>query len=575
LPFLNANSARSLGELLQNPIVHFKNPFTFPQYNIGSQSAISIILFRLLAPISLYWSVPIVVLLFDLLFLIVFGALVALVFPDAFRKTLAWAMLSMSVIFLTSGSVSAFNMQGYVVVILGLYATELLLQGHYCKGVLTLCLSFLGISQGYPLGFFLPYYILVWVLWRLSTFYFSVLPNVQARAFSQLLRNAILSLSATGAVVCYVHYASNYVYLKKISFLNPHGIGNQFEKLLDVYDRFKFFFNQALWPSHLINGVPLGFGPYGLLFVILATSIAGLLLNPRAITHGLQLLELKISMAIIGTAMFIGYGYSGSFLSPVVKSQRAIFGDVFLIFSFLLFVRPFLSSIRRKFFMIIVITITLLCTDFYYLYTVLSVSHQKNHSPVFDFDLNDGIVRHDMISAARAMKEQVIIENKFLVIYYPYNYSENSTDPAVFFAHFLRNYGNYQNSKDVFFPAKWCVNEYGCPFPELSDPKCRKTYCLEDPSGAVAAALKLGRIVSVWSWKNSRTHGSLEIAGIRLLETTCSTEKPELNLLKGWACFQALPAETPSTCPFKRNLTQAFKLKVTHLFKFNLTHPLS
>src|SRR5436309_2382016 len=68
--FLNAYSISTLRELFARPEIHFWNPFSFPQYNVGAESAISAILFRILAPVSLYWTPVIVLLVYDALFLL-------------------------------------------------------------------------------------------------------------------------------------------------------------------------------------------------------------------------------------------------------------------------------------------------------------------------------------------------------------------------------------------------------------------------------------------------------------------------------------------------------------------------
>jgi len=68
ITFLNANAFDSLWQLLKRPDVHFRNPFSFPLYNVGSESVPSILMFRLLGHVSLYWSNVIVILVYDTLF---------------------------------------------------------------------------------------------------------------------------------------------------------------------------------------------------------------------------------------------------------------------------------------------------------------------------------------------------------------------------------------------------------------------------------------------------------------------------------------------------------------------------
>lgn len=46
--FLNVNSFSTLWEILARPEVHFRNPFSFPQFNVGAESLLSALLFRIL-----------------------------------------------------------------------------------------------------------------------------------------------------------------------------------------------------------------------------------------------------------------------------------------------------------------------------------------------------------------------------------------------------------------------------------------------------------------------------------------------------------------------------------------------
>src|SRR5713101_1142079 len=164
--FLNANAFDSLAELLRRPEVHFRNPFSFPQYNVGAESTLSAILFHALGHVSLYWSNVIVVLVYDALFLFVVHRFFHLMYPDPFLETLAWLLLGMSPVTLTFAATSGFNMQAYTIVALGLLGCEYFIQGRPVVGTVLLAVAFCAISQAYPLAFFMPYFLVFWATFR-------------------------------------------------------------------------------------------------------------------------------------------------------------------------------------------------------------------------------------------------------------------------------------------------------------------------------------------------------------------------------------------------------------------------
>ena len=123
----------------------------------------------------------------------------------------------------------------------------------------------------------------------------------------------------------------------------------------------------------------------------------------------------------------------------------------------------------------------LLASDVWYLNSVLGEDHSRNHAPVFDYDLADGVVRHDFVSAIEVMRRQTAREHAALIIYYPRGRAENTTDPAMFFARFLRHFGPYLQREDLIFPCRFCSIRYGCPSPEVRRRPCSAQCCSRLP----------------------------------------------------------------------------------------------
>src|SRR5206468_12151922 len=100
-------------------------PTLFPYTTLfRSESVPSAVLLRGLGRISLYWSNVLVLLLYDAVFVAVVYELFSVLFANSFSECVAWSLVAMSPIILTYLSTSAFNMQGYVVVVLGLLGCE-------------------------------------------------------------------------------------------------------------------------------------------------------------------------------------------------------------------------------------------------------------------------------------------------------------------------------------------------------------------------------------------------------------------------------------------------------------------
>gem|GEM_PF-6911092 len=551
IPFLNANTADSLWSLLQRAEVHFWHPFSFPLYNVGAESVCSAVLFRLLGHLSLYWSNVLVLIVYDLVFLSLLHRLISFLFPAPFYRCLTWLLVSMSPVVLTFASNSAFNMQGYIVILLGLCGTEYFLKKQRMWGTILLAAGFILISQGYPLGFFLPYYIAVWILWRLLNGV--ELPEGEEKAqrgliwWESLHCWFIVTLSTL-----IVHFLSGGIYLKKISPLNPHDNGNVLGES-HILSRMVLFLKQSFLPEIKVDNVPFGFAPYfvyAFLFCLISLYLTEA--NGRRLLGRFQenSARWRQGLALLMTGGLIAFGYLPSFMNPVVKSQRTIFGDIFLIIVVVLISKSmaFWDYFHKKKFALFM-TVLIATSDCYYLSTIFSVNHAHNHSPVFDFDLSDGITRHDLISAIKAMKKQVEEKKTTLIIYYPRGYSENTTDPGMFFAHFLRHFGRFTADSRLIFPYQWCDMRYGCPFPDAAGQDCSQpTHCYSSPDANIAQALANGNRVMIWQWKDSQINQpvSFSIPNMTLqpVDWSGAGQPQEQNMV--WKCYELVPTSTGS-----------------------------
>jgi len=167
ISFLNAQ-CDSLGAVLRRPEVHFLNPFSFPIYNVGAESAVSTVLHKGFGYLSLHWSTLLVLLVYDAVFLYVVDGLFRLVLEDERARAWGWLLLSMSWVTLTFASTQAFTMQAYWVIVLALSGVEWFAHGRDGRGTLCLAVAFLFMSQGYALSFLIPYYTVAWALFVLG-----------------------------------------------------------------------------------------------------------------------------------------------------------------------------------------------------------------------------------------------------------------------------------------------------------------------------------------------------------------------------------------------------------------------
>jgi hypothetical protein len=512
IPFLNANAFESLWQLLQRPELHFRTPFSVTM-NVGSESVPSTILLRIFGHISLYWSPVLVLFVYDTVFFLLVFLFFSAVFADAFSECVAWALIAMSSIILTYAATSAFNMQGYVAILLGLLGCEYVLQKRAIVGTAALTAAFGVMPQGYPLGLFLPYYAISWIALRtvMGQRGFGRLPQPSDPRLPTALWRAARCILLVAVLVAIVQYLSNNTYVGMISSLVPSGPSasvppGQWWKL---GERIVLFVRQSFVPVYRVDDVPVGFAPYlvyvavfGVALLVLCRRIVR---SPKPVPRLRRARRLGGALVTIFAVATVIAGYIPAFLSQPVKSQRAVFGDFFLI----TLSAHWIASTRershvRSRTIACILASVLFASDAYYLHFTASVSHAMNHSPVFDFDLADGLARHDIATAIGMMREQVVNEHAALVVYYPQCYQENTTDPALFFARFLRHFGRYRGRRDVIFPCRWCEVKYGCPFPAVIDRPCRSTCCYNDPLSEIRSQRLGGKRVFLWWWREPR-----------------------------------------------------------------------
>ncbi|HSB62146.1 MAG TPA: hypothetical protein VLI67_10525, partial [Vicinamibacteria bacterium] len=378
IAFLNAES-ESAAAVLRRPEVHLGNPFSFPLYNVGAESAVSTALFALFGRLSPYWSPVLVLLVFDALHFLLVDRLFSRVLEDGRSRAWAWLLLSMSTVTLTFASTQAFTMQGYWPIVLGLLGVECFVHGRGWRGSACLATAFLFVSQGYALSHLLPYYAAAWAVFR---------------AVACRRPRGLRSLAAVAVLALAVNAASGGAYLRKISPLDPYGSGNVLAEGGALLARAVHFLRQSFWPAVRVDGVAVGFAPYFLYGAAIVLALlalrrrSGERLRPRAL------------VAVAAAAVLLGCAYAPSFLSPVVKSQRAVPGDLFLALLAALGAAALARRGRLPPRLVTAVLLgSVLLSDALYLRVVLGVDHRRNHMPVFDFDLSDGVIRHDLQAA--------------------------------------------------------------------------------------------------------------------------------------------------------------------------------
>jgi hypothetical protein len=526
IPLLNANVFPSLAELLRREEIHFRQPWSFPLYNIGSESAVSAVLLRGLGAVSLYWSNALLVLVYTTAFMAVAAWLLRLTFADSRLQGTAWLLLSMSPVVLTFAATSAFNMQGYLVLALAMLAMELYLQRRRAPATATLAGAALLTSQGYALGFFWPYYALLWIALRLSF----PPPGSERRA---LVRRAMVAVAAVAALTLAVHALSGGRYLRKLVPLDPGGWSNPVATPAALAERAAYFIRQAVWSDAGGQG-PVGFAPY-LLWLALLLLVA--LWARRGVRVGGRVAALAVAAA----TGILALAYAPAVATNVVKSQRAFLGDFFLAaIATTLAGRLLAQDVVDQRIAGRVLLALVLASDALYLGVVFSVDHRVDHYPRYDFDTSDSVVRHELDAALRQMRAD-LESGAGLVVYYPRGFSEHNTDPALFFGRMLRHLGDYHTRPGLEFPCRWCDVRYGCPFPKSATVACTDRCCDDSPS--------LRRTPTVlWWWHESEPYvpGGLPEALARLRRLTGSEPVARPGAPPGWVVYELLPDGTPA-----------------------------
>ncbi len=544
--FLNANSFSTLRELLARPEVHFWNPFSFPQYNCGAESVITAILSRILGHVSLYWTPVVVLLVYDAVFLLLLHVLFKRLYGSILGQGLAWALVSMSPVILTFMSTHAFDMQAFLVLTLGCLGSEYFLQRRAVVGFILFAAAFCGISQGYPLAFYLPYFVVVWCAYRTVG---------QPPAGVSLRQRALLAavqLLLLAGFVYLVNRVSKGIYFLKIAPEDPYAGWSGEPTSTRLAHGVELFLRQSFLPLIRQDNVPVGFAPYFLYVVLLVALVGSLRRRGPSRPRGSVLRGLVRAAFSLGLVVF---GYLPAFIGVVVKSQRGFFGDLFLVIVLVFWLLRLLENGWIKQTALWSVLVVLLCaSDVYYLSFTLSVDHSRNHWPRFDYDLSDGFVHHDLDAVIDTMKRQVDQEHAGLVLYYPREFSENTTDPVVFFGRFLRHFGPYKDRPDVIIPCRWCEAypgsgiRYGCPFPGVVNQPCGYRCCYTDPLEELMPRGLSGRKLVLWWHVTPPGLDAASIPGVtlestlqrfaehyRVISITAPPVTPE------WRAFELLP----------------------------------
>jgi hypothetical protein len=293
-------------------------------------------------------------------------------------------------------------------------------------------------------------------------------------------------------------------------------------------ERVGYFIRQALWVTESGQG-PIGFAPYflWLSLLVLATGWAR-----RGVGSGRRLAALAVAAATGVLAL----AYLPAVACYVVKSQRALVGDVFLVvITTTLAGRSLEQGVIAERTAGRLLLALVLASDALYLGVVFSVDHRVDHFPRYDFDTWDSVVHHELDAALRQMRAD-LDSGAGLVVYYPRGYSENTTDPALFFGHLLRHLGYYPGEHAVEFPCHWCDVRYGCPFPETAAAACADRCCYNPPT--------LRRTPTVlWWWHQSEGYvpGGLpaELARVQKIAGREPVTRP--GAPPGWVVYELLP----------------------------------
>jgi hypothetical protein len=290
----------------------------------------------------------------------------------------------------------------------------------------------------------------------------------------------VLVVTAVLAIV--LNHLSRGGYFAIITPADPVGAGPP--SGTTIWTSLKFLAGEAFRPSWGNEVVAAGFAPYCTLATIAVLWIMTRWRRPDRAEAATRPLWQRV-LAGGAIAGLLVMGYLPAFLPAIVKNQRTFFGEIFLALVVVDWIAQLVRQGRiapRR--LALVLAPALLLADAHYLAGILTVDHARVHTARFDLDLSDGKVRHDLVAAIDTMRAQMADGNAVLVVYYPRAFSENTTDPGLFFARFLRHFDRYRGRDDMIFPCAWCTVMYGCPFPEVVNENC-PTCCYRNPAWAV------------------------------------------------------------------------------------------
>jgi hypothetical protein len=495
-------------DALRQPEVHFTNPFRFPVYNTGAESVLSIVLHRAMSGVSLYWSNTVVVAVYDVLLLAGLGVLFRLVYRDAFVEAAAWMLTAMSTALLTFLALSAFNVQAYATLVAGLAGCELMLQSWRRSGIALLALAFLCISQAYPLTFFLPLFCLVWTSAR------GMMALSRDDADGRLvLRRAGAVLVAVLACVLVVEVVSLGTYLEKaFGVVRDPLEWQKKEPSVALSIRMADLLRLAFWPDGSEKSPWPGFAPYFAWLTLVLAAVASVFVRRKERSHDVppnaSLVPdlLKPWLSVAAWSGLVVFGYLPAMFGTSLKSQRCVFGDLFLAMALAAWIAWLLRRGAARRAVAAMLVALLAASDVVYARAFLGQDHSDVHSPIFDYDVADGVARHDIDATLDYMGAQARRRNAALLVYYPSGKSENTTDPTMFHARFLRRIGSWQRAHWIF-PCRFCETRYGCPFPDVVRRNCRRECCYFDPVKTIEAFPALARRrMLVWWFDDVALH---------------------------------------------------------------------
>jgi hypothetical protein len=343
----------------------------------------------------------------------------------------------------------------------------------------------------------------------------------------------------------FVNWMSNGVYFGKISPERPHDSPSPFASLPTTFGQFVGFVQQAFWAGkRKVDPIPFGFAPYFLWAALVATTVAALMGRARRPPAARGVSVVVGVVTFLAAAFLVNMGYVPAWVKPDLKSQRAIYGDVFLAVTtaYWAWRATGLGLVSRRA-VLAILGVCLALSDVYYVACVTRVDHRFNHPPIFDYDLSDGPTRHDLIAAIATMRREAEEERAGVVVAYPRMRSENTTDPGMFFARLLRHWGRYRHRRLLLFPCRWCDFKYGCPFPTVRGRPCAPRCCWSDPVPRLRHRFPGRRVFLWWHEDMAKIEHVPTLADLlrRLRKRWRITPVPTAPPIRGWTVLALEP----------------------------------